>query len=81
VLKLFVSSGIKPVKVRASIAKSSTKDFHDTKYENLKMKKENSIYIDTLEEPSADYAAIFGAAIYSSGELPYTLSTNAYMMK
>ncbi|HEX28584.1 TPA: hypothetical protein ENG04_00700, partial [Candidatus Poribacteria bacterium] len=78
-----VSHGEKPTLVQAWVAKSPTRDFRDAKWESIPMSKGgNETYRFELERPQDGYAAMFGEAIYRTGDgKQFFLSTQVAIFK
>lgn len=77
---LSVESDLKPASVSVWIAKSPTRDFRDAVWEELEMPLKGSVYEYTLGQPEEGHAAIFGEAVYKSGNNEFFLSTNVRIL-
>ena len=75
-LSLRVTSDVKPVRVRAWVAKSATRDFRESRWISYATTKAGEAHVHDLAIPSSGYAALFGEAVYGGLTVPYYLSTN-----
>jgi len=74
-LVIMIMPDQKPKSVSVWITSSDTKDFRNSKWQETKLEPMGSHYIYTLKKPQKGYSAIFGEAVYPSGDKGYFLST------
>ncbi len=79
-LVLRVQSDPPPAKVQAWVADSDSRDFRQAVWQSRPMQADGTGHLFTLPLPKQGYAAVFGEAIYSSGDLPSYLSTNVRIL-
>jgi PhoPQ-activated pathogenicity-related protein len=74
-LETMIMSDQKPKSISVWTASSDTKDFRNSKWQETKLEPMGPHYMFTLKKPEKGYSAIFGEAVYPSGDKEYYLST------
>jgi len=74
-IELTITPDQNPKSVSVWVATSDTKDFRNSKWQETKLEPIGSQYMYILKNPQNGYAAIFGEAVYPSGDKEYFLST------
>lgn len=85
-IKLRISTKERPDKIQIWFASSDKRDFRESKWKSIKLKKSDSstesesVYVYSIAQPISGSIAFFGEGIFSRGDLPCFVSTNVKVL-